>query len=220
MMGRHIVAAIGLAVGLAGFAAIQPASAGKVQCMDAANSGSGGANASSSIDDNDDGTAIITASWPAIGSATNGECGPYPGNNDNDNVDGLFGVADWTSLGKNDIEEGGPDTQIENGITLTGAGTTSGTMSFDFGQSLYLIVLKFDGVFSAFLADMVTGTAVSGWDWNTDEDGDGQFDNSHLSVYGTDDPVDVPAPATLGLLGIGLGLAGVFASRRRKTNAD
>mgnify|MGYP006283892463 CR=1 FL=1 len=219
MIGRNIVAAIGLAVGLAGFAAIQPATAAKTVCLDVENSGAGNPNnnnnASSSI--TDDGTATVTADSASLGDLTNGECGPYAGNNDNNNVDGLFGVADWTSLGKNELNSDG----TQGGITLTGAGTTSGTMSFDFSQSLYLIVLKFDGVYSAFKAELAAGvTAVSGWGWDTDEDDNGKFANSHLSVYGTNDPVNVPAPATLGLLGIGLGLAGVFASRRRKNNAD
>jgi hypothetical protein len=186
------------------------ASATLIECLDATNpdgsgSGSGGAVASSSI---------TTAGATAGATVSNSNCGPWPGN---DNTDltaaaggygfNLFSAADldgWVFLDKAE----GADSSL---ITGTNWGTTAGTFSFaDASYDDYLIVLKFDGVYSTFLSD----SWADGWGWNTDVDGGGEFAISHLSVY-VRNPSQVPEPAIVGLLSIGL-LGMVVARRRMK----
>jgi hypothetical protein len=170
------------------------------ECLDTADSGSGGANASSSISAN-----------TTIGIS---DCGPYGGNNSEAAVAGLYG-EDWNLLDNWDVpEDGSSSPSSENGVftAFTGQGTSSGTFSFsDVGSSAYLIVLKFDGVFSGFL----TNVAANGWGWNTDTDEDEKFDNSHISLYGTGESTTVPTPLPLALIGIGL--VGLFAAARRRS---
>ena len=180
------------------------ASATVINCADTAgNSGSGGADASSSI---------TTAGVTSGATVSNSNCGPWPGNDSNDltattggyGVD-LFSAANITGWQVLDKAEGADSTLI----TGTGWGTSQGTFSFaDAGYSDYLIVLKFDGVYSSFLSD----SWADGWGWNTDTDNGGQFDISHLTVYARN---PVPEPAIVGLLSIGL-LGMVVARRRMK----
>ena len=135
------------------------------------------------------------------------ECGPYAGNDNEDAVSGLYG-EDWGFLFKEEYDEE----------------STSGSFSYSGTYSHYLIVLKYDGVFSAFKITS-DGGSIS-FDWSTDCDnddgsiasidlctGDGKFGNSHISIYGVDAPL-VPAPTTLLLFGAAL--AGFGISRRRR----
>ena len=172
------------------------ASATLIMCNDTSSPAiaSSGKNATSSIT-----TAGTTAG--ATVNATN-VCGPYAGN-DSKAADWIAaGYSDWYQLDK----ANGADGAL---ITGTNWGTTLGTFSFaDAGYSDYLIVLKFDGVYSSFLSD----SWADGWGWNTDTDNGGQFDISHLTVYARN---PVPEPAIVGLLSIGL-LGMVVARRRMK----
>lgn len=201
LQSAGILACLGLAA---------PASAALIeyQCLDTTDPAvaSGGFTASSSISA-DAGATIDTTN-----------CGPWAGNDETDltATEGGYGFADWVELDKADGGNGSV-------ITGTGWGTTSGTFSFsDFGYDLYLIALKFDGVYSTFTSD----TFATDWEWNTDVDGNNKFAISHLTVYGRNGGgnecrVDcggggneVPAPTTPLLLGAGLlALAQV---RRRK----
>ena len=180
------------------------ASALVIDCIDTSNTGSGGANASSSI---------TTAGVTAGATVSNSNCGPWLGNDSNDLTataggygfnlfDSVTDPNGWIELDKAD----GADGSL---ITGTGWGTSSGTFSFaDQGYSSYLIALKFDGVYSTFLSD----SWADGWGWDTDPDGDNKFDISHLTVY-VKDPSSVPEPGMVGLLAIGL--LGVVVARRK-----
>jgi hypothetical protein len=160
-------------------------------------------------------SSITTAGATEGASVSTSNCGPWPGNGNNDlnATAGGYGfnlfdsVTDpdgWVYLDKAD----GADSTL---ITGTGWGTTSGTFSFaDAGYDDYLIVLKFSNLFSTFLSD----SWADDWGWNTDIDGDGKFDISHLTVY-VRNPSQVPEPAIVGLLSIGL-LGMVVARRRMK----
>ena len=170
------------------------ANAAVIECVDTAgNSGSGGATASSSID-----TGASSA------TVSNTDCGPWAGNDPKD-FETMYGTvaSGWMQLDKAD---GADSTRI----TGTGWGTTSGTFSLnDTNWTDYLIVLKFDGVFSAFLSD--TGV-INAWGWNTDTDGDGQFAISHLSVYVRGESVPAPGP----LVVMAIGLVGILGLRRAR----
>ncbi len=174
-------------------------------CTDTAGTGSGGANASSSI---------TTAGATEAASVSTSNCGPWLGNDSNaltaaaggygfDLFDSVSAPDGWLELDKAD---GGDGTLI----TGTGWGGTSGTFSFaDAGYDDYLIALKFDGVYSTFLSD----SWADNWSWNTDPDGDNKFAISHLTVYVRNPSQEVPEPAIVGLLSIGL--LGMVVTRRR-----
>ena len=190
------------------FAANTSTAAVTNSCTDTANSGSGGGNASSSIT-----TAGVTEG--ASVSASN--CGTWSRNDSKVLTAAaggygfnLFSTADpdgWVALDKYDVDAGVSGTLI----TGTGWGGSSGTFSFaDAGYDDYLIVLKFDGVYTTFLSN----SWADNWEWNTDPDGDNKFDLSNLTVY-VKNPSQVPEPAIVGLLAIGL-LGMVVARRRMK----
>ena len=176
------------------------ASATVILCDDTSSPGiaNGGKEADSSI---------TTAGTNAGATVSNSNCGPFLGNEGNLTASlGGYGFSDWSLLGKD--EE--PLLQVPGlNLTMTGVGTTSGEFSFDdVGYDSYLILLKFDGVYSTFLSD----SNATEWLWNTDVDGDGGFDISHLTVFGRT-PSNVPEPAIIGLLSIGL--LGMIVTRRR-----
>ncbi len=156
---------------------------------------------SSSIDTNGSSASVL-----------NSDCGYWSGNDPD--FQSMYGSdpSDWAVLDKAD----GSDGSL---ITGTNWGTSEGTFSLDDNRyEDYLIVLKFGPGFSAFLSD--TGV-INDWGWNTDPDGDGKHNLSHLSVY-TRKPLtnsDVPAPASLAVMAIGLlGMLGWSTLRKLKTS--
>jgi hypothetical protein len=199
------------------------ANATVITCTDTAgNTGSGGKNASSSIE-----------YWTGNVSASN--CGPFVGNDSNDLTAALGGYgydlsansgADggWVELDKLDVLThieiiNDKPVEVFDGvqgggiITGTGWGGTSGTFTFgaNAGYSNYLIALKFDGVYATYLSNV----GATNWGWNTDVDSDGGFALSHLSVYARY-PTTVPEPDSIALIGLGLIGMGASARRRRK----
>lgn len=138
--------------------------------------------------------------------------GIYSGNNSNQDLDGLFGIADWTESFKVDDSSG-----TAGALTVTSAGDEkSGTWLFDFtGYSNVMFVLMGGNTFTAYLMD-VAG-AGSGT-WNTNDLLAGRSGNapglSHFSVYTT----PVPLPAAAWLFGSALlGMIGIGIRRSRKT---
>lgn len=181
------------------------ANAAEYICLDTANTGSGGGNASSSITDPADSATVDTSN-----------CGPWAGNDVNDLTAtmGGYGFDLSTVAGDGGWEVYAKDDEGIGPITVTGAGTTSGTFSFDALAGYmgnYLISLKFDGVFSTFLSNM----AATDWGWDTDFDNDNRYALSHLTVF-VRNGNNVPEPATALL--VGLGLLGFGLARRRKGN--
>lgn len=178
----------------------------------------GGANAGEFVCV-DDGSAILDGKIRSSSITTDGatldisECGPWVGNDPKDFPATLYGDG-WNG-GQNPDPDGWVELDKADGgngtlITGTGWGTTSGTFSLNNDQYHdYLIVLKFDGVFSAFLSD--TGVFTD-WGWNTDVDGDNKFAISHLAVYVRGDTVPAPGP----LVVMAIGLVGMLGLRRVK----
>lgn len=128
----------------------------------------------------------------------------------NDATDPFFN--DYVLLWKDDFADGesgpGPDPFID----FTGQLDTSGTFVLVEGLNDHLLVFKFgsgrtDPNLFAFEIDGITSGS---WSLTDPPPTNGL---SHVAIYGA--PVDVPEPATLALLG--LGLVGFGLSRRRKT---
>lgn len=161
-----------------------------------------------------------------IGGSDSLNCeGAYDGNDSNQNLDGVFGLNDWTQIVKvDDPATGGTG----NGVTLTvgNPGGTSGTWSVDTwgGFTTVMAVLKGGPTFSAYELDTTLGTFGS-WDTSgilkgNDTPGPGL---SHLTLYWTGTPPDptggtigaVPLPAAMWLLLAGIG--GLAAIGRRRS---
>ena len=145
------------------------------------------------------------------------ECaGIFSGNNSNKDLNGLFGVGDWTEILKLDDSEG---TESDNGITLTVNDDPTKTWSVDTyaGNDPVMFALKGGPTFSAFLMD----TSVTSGTWNNESmltgGGDRGAGLSHWSIYSGGMTV-VPLPAAAWLFGSALvGLAGI--GYRRKQSA-
>lgn len=169
---------------------------------------------------------VRDSSIDALGDTTLNisNCGPHLGG-DNDLTRLLGGYGEdlysatnldgWQLLDK--TESGGDSSGLQDGaisITFDGGNwsSTSGTFSFDSTVNYddYLILMKFDGVYSTFLSD----TEATNWLWDTDVDSDNFFALSHLTVF-VRNPSEVPEPALVGLLAIGL--LGMVVARRKAT---
>lgn len=148
--------------------------------------------------------------------------GAFTGNNSNQDLDGLFGVADWgEELFK--IEEGDPTS---NGpLTVETVGDTSGTWSIDESfldmTETLMFVLKGGPSFSAYLWN---GVDTSGT-WNTDGVQTGGRnpkagpDLSHFSIYRVprkEEPEPNPIPEPAAMVGLVMVGAGIVTSRRKK----
>ena len=136
--------------------------------------------------------------------------------------DGLwFGYDDWVQDAKdNDLDgvDEGDNTSgfsvTDEGDQLSGEWTFSGSLA---GRDLMLVFKDGDkaapnGLVSYFV-DATSGTYDSMF-YNDSDDLDNPKQISHLSVWTRVDSVEVPAPAMLGLIGIGL--LGMLAVGRRR----
>ena len=119
---------------------------------------------------------------------------------------------DFDLLWKIDFDDGpsgpGPNPFVDFGGDLG----TSGTFILVEGLNDHLLVFKFGGgqTNPNLFAFAIDGITSGSWSITDPEPTNGL---SHVAIYGA--PVDVPEPATLALLG--LGLVGFGLSRRRKT---
>ena len=173
-----------------------------------------------------------TQAWASCedGGATND---PFPG-------DLIFGGMTFEALSKQNTDsEKIPTPDVEfteivdiNLVVSPLNNAPNGTWAFDDigGYLSYIIVLKGGGTapdgdkWAAYLLDNDLFAASSTWSgtwiYGQNANNENLAGLSHLSVYGKVDPdFDVPAPAILGIMGIGL-IGMVFSSglRRRKTS--
>ena len=127
-------------------------------------------------------------------------------------MDGFFNVNDWVEIGK--AEEG----TVTGGIGLIVSPTPDGTPksgTWQFSSNIWdsynniSIVLKDGNVDGTYWTayDVTSGDWSGNWDVGVLSGG-----LSHFSVYGT----AIPAPLTLGLMGIGLVGVGVARKYRKQ----
>lgn len=159
----------------------------------------------------DQGTCLVTDVTLNLGNAD--DCaGAFSGNDDPAEIDGLFGY-DWTFAAKDD-SPGSGSAVSDYGVSVTAGLSGTWSISNLLGYETILVVLKGATEFSTYLfEDAAAGTGT----FSTaalSNNGGRQPALSHLSVYVTGTPSEVPVPAA-GLLLAGA-LAGLGIAKRRK----
>lgn len=137
-----------------------------------------------------------------------GNIPPYDINDPADSPDMGLGFSDWTSIEKDNIGEGGEDNGLlQIMIDTASSGQWKYTGTEGYGQ--LLLVVKFGTQFATFLVD---GAIDTWYDWSIEPPQAGGL--SHMELFGRGSPTQVPEPATLALLG--MGLLGFGVSRKRR----
>ncbi|AFZ54828.1 PEP motif putative anchor domain protein [Cyanobacterium aponinum PCC 10605] len=138
--------------------------------------------------------------------------GAFAGNNENQDLSGLFNVSNWTQYAKVDGDSG-----TSNGLTVNGGGTSStwSLTGIDFNSFDIMAILKGGPTFSAYLLDS------AGLNWNTDGILKGNYKPgpglSHFTIYtSAKTPQPVPEPLTILGTGLALGLGGLFKSKQKQ----
>lgn len=141
----------------------------------------------------------------------------------NDFNGGLFGGG-WTFDSKIEEQNGGTVKEGNGNIEITTpVPDSTGTWLIKNIADLIsdnddaMIVLKGGNGFNAFLYEMF-GTEIENGTWTMYAGANRELkDISHISLYLRGDGRDIPLPATIGLLGIGLIGLGAGLARRRRT---
>lgn len=153
--------------------------------------------------------------------------GPFSGNDSNSDLNGIFGLNDWTEFAKVDGDSG-----TDKGLTVTGGGTSGGWSLNLGGDGLHkysgvMAVLKGGPSYSAYLlgTDVLNNFKFLNGTWNTDGIYNGSGDPnpglSHFTIYTTGKmpvtpPEDVPEPLTILGTGLALGFGGLFKKQQDK----
>jgi hypothetical protein len=176
------------------------------------------------------GLAVLGASvlLPAVAMAstcsttnvtTSTACVVESGNNSNQlslfNPGPMFGITNWFNVVDSDNTNG--TTGV---LTMSGAGTTSGTWSVTSfgGYADAILVVKGGDNFAAYLLN----TADLSGTWSTAGilNGGGQEpDLSHLALYEGGPLTPTPIPGALALFASGIGVMGLVGRRRKRKNA-